>query len=86
MWSVRRDDGPTNLELERLGLTREILEDRAPEIDAATPAFAQTRGKPWPEVASASTEFLRLLRELPDAVGADAVIAHFQRAERQRFH
>jgi hypothetical protein len=85
MWSVMRDRRPTDRECDRVGLSTDVLEVRAAELDAATPAFAQTRGKPWPEVARASREYLRLLREVPDAAGPDAVIAHFRRAERQRF-
>ena len=70
-------------EFERIGLTMEILKERGAEIDAVTPEFAQGRGRPVPEVAQATKEYLRLLREMPDAAGADAVIEHFREA-RQR--
>lgn len=74
------DTRPTSREFERLGLTADVLEARAAEIDAATPEFAQTRGKTWAEIGSASAAFLALLRELPDGAGADAVIAHLRRS------
>jgi hypothetical protein len=85
MWSVRRDGVPTSQEFDRVGLPIDILETHAAELDAATPDFAQTRGKSWPETAKASKEFLRLLRELPDAAGPDAVIAHFRQSTEHRF-
>ena len=79
---VMRDTKPTDREIDRLGLTLEVLEARAAEIDAATPEFAQTRGKSWATIGPASAAFLRLLRDLPDGAGPDAVIAHFRRAGR----
>jgi hypothetical protein len=66
-----------------LGLTPEVLERRAKEIDAATPDFAQTRGKSWADCGQASAAFLALLRELPDQAGPDALIGHFRAAQRQ---
>jgi hypothetical protein len=75
---------PTWREFDRLGLTDDVLAARAAEIDAATPGFAQARGKPWTEVGDASAAFLALLRQLPDGAGPDAVIAHFRRAEARR--
>ena len=75
---------PTTREFDRLGLTDEVLAARAAEIDAATPAFAQPRGKSWADAGDASTAFLALLRQLPDGAGPDAVIAHFQRASGRR--
>lgn len=78
-----RDTRPTNREFERLGLTFEVLQARAAEIDAATPEFAQTRGKSWAEMGEASIAFLALLRQLPDGAGADAVVQQFQRAQRR---
>ena len=74
------DTRPTSREFDRLGLTLEVLQARAAEIDAATPAFAQTRGKSWAETGDASAVFLALLRQLPDGAGSDAVIAHFRKA------
>jgi hypothetical protein len=71
---------PTHREFDRLGLTPEVLEARAPEIDAATPEFAQTRGKAWADIGDASAAYLSLLRQLPARAGPDAAIAHFRRA------
>jgi hypothetical protein len=77
------DTRPTAREFARLGLTTEVLEARIAEIDAATPTFAQTRGKSWAEVGDASAAFLVLLRQLPDGAGADAVIAHLRGASQR---
>lgn len=74
---------PINREFDRLGITLELLEARAAEIDAETPDFAQTRGKSWPDVGDASAAYLALLRQLPNAAGADALIQHFSRAKRR---
>ena len=49
-WSILRDTGPTMRELERIGLTMDVLEQRAAEMDAALPEFVQARGRPLPEV------------------------------------
>ena len=76
------DGRATVREFDRLGLTPDVLGARAAELDAATPAFAQARGRPWAEVAAASAAYLALLRQLPDRAGPDAVIAHFRRAKR----
>jgi hypothetical protein len=65
-------------EFDRLGLTLDVLELRAAEIDAVTPEFAQARGQSLPVAARASKAFLGLLRELPDSAGADALIEHFR--------
>ena len=81
---AKRDTRPTHQEFARLGLTPEIMAKRAADIDAATPAFAQTRGKPWAEVGAASSAFLGLLRDLPDGAGPDAVIAHLRAAGERR--
>ena len=75
------DTRRTNREFDRLGLTFEVLEARAAEIDAETPDFAQTRGKSWADIGDASAAFLALLRQLPDGAGADAVIRHFRTAK-----
>ena len=79
-WSILRDTQPTMREFERLGLTLDVLEQRAADIDAVTPDFAQARGQPLPVAARASKEFLRLLRELPDGAGTDVLIEHFRQA------
>ena len=79
-----RDTRTTRHELDRLGITPGIMAARAAEIDAATPAFAQTRGKPWSEIGAASMAFLTLLRDLPDGAGPDALIAHLRAAGERR--
>ena len=79
------DTRPTNDELRRVGLTEDVLQARVEELDAATPEFAQTKGKSWADIGPASAAFLALLRRVPDNAGADAVIAEF-RAATQRGH
>jgi len=71
-------------EFKRIGITTTILEERAAEIDAATPDFAQTRGKSWAAIGPASAAFLELLRRVPDGAGADAVIKEFRDAARRK--
>lgn len=70
----------TAREFARLGLTPEVLGAQAAAIDAATPDWAQARGKPWAELGEATAAYLALLRELPDGAGPDAVVARFRRA------
>jgi hypothetical protein len=77
------DARSTNREFNRLGITDDILAARAAEIDAATPDFAQTRGKTWAAIGPASKAFLALLRRLPDNAGLDALIAEFRAASRR---
>jgi len=77
------DTRPTDREFRRIGLDDETLVARASDIDAATPTFAQTRGKAWAEVGPASSAFLALLRRVPSNAGADALITEFHAASRR---
>ena len=77
---VLLDTRPTLREWDRLGISDDVLAARAAEIDAATPNFAQTRGKSWAEVGPASAAFLAFMRRLPDGAGADALIAELRAA------
>jgi hypothetical protein len=78
---VLRDGPATNREFARVGIAPEVLAARAADLDATTPAFAQTRGcASWPETARASAAFLALLREVPTGAGLEATLAHFARA------
>jgi hypothetical protein len=77
------DTRPTSAEFRRIGLTDELLAERAADIDAATPEFAQTRGRTWATIAPASKAFLALLRRVPTGAGPDALIAEFQAAARR---
>jgi hypothetical protein len=71
-------------EFDRIGITFELLQARAAEIDAATPDFAQARGKSWEDVGKASAAYLALLRRVRDGGGPDAVIAEFTAAGKMR--
>ena len=77
------DTRPMDREFARVGLTCEVLEAYAAELDAATPDFAQTGGRPWATIGPASAAFLALLRRVPDGAGPDAVIAEFRAAARR---
>src|SRR5262249_51444132 len=67
----------TNREFRRIGVSEHALEVHSAAIDAATPAFAQTRGKPWAEVGDASAALLELLRRVPTSGGVDALLNTF---------
>jgi hypothetical protein len=76
---------PTMREFDRVGLTDELLAAHAAEIDAATPDFAQTRGRTWYTIGPASAAYLALLRRVPDGAGPDAVVAEFRAAARRGY-
>lgn len=79
---VLADRGPTQREFDRIGITDDVLLAHAAAIDAATPAFAQTRGKSWDTIGQASAAFLELLRRVPDNAGPEGLIAEFETAAR----
>ena len=81
---VASDKRATDHEFTRLGITPAVIAARGAELDAATPAFAQTRGKGWTEIGAASAAYLGLLRDLPDGAGPDALIAHLRGAADRR--
>ena len=72
-------------EFTRLGITDEVLESRAVEINEATPEFLGTRGRPWAEMGAISQAYLDLLRRLPDNCGPDALIAEFRAVKRRGY-